>query len=183
MQQFTLNRDSETPDEIWLIEHPPVFTQGLNGKPQHLLTPSAIPVVQTDRGGQITFHGPGQVVAYTLFDLHRLGLNIRQLVSLLENAMIETLSHYGISAVARPEAPGVYINGKKIGSIGLRVKRNCSYHGLSLNNRMDLTPFENINPCGYPGLEMTQLANFGVDVSQQALSRQLVQAILKALPV
>lgn len=183
MQQFTVSRDSETGDEIWLTEHPPVFTQGLNGKPWHLLKPCDIPVVQTDRGGQITYHGPGQVVIYTLFDLARLGLNIRQLVSLLEHAMIETLARYEIQAVARPDAPGVYADGKKIGSIGLRIKRNCSYHGLSLNNYMDLTPFENINPCGYPGLKMTQLSDFGATVDQQELSQQLAHAIIKALPV
>lgn len=183
MQAFTRNRNPTTPDELWLVEHPPVYTLGLNGKREHLLSISAdIPVIQSDRGGQVTYHGPGQLVAYTLLDIDRLALNIRQLVTLLEQAMIETLAVYGISAVARADAPGVYIDGKKIGSIGLRIKNHCSYHGLSLNNNMDLRPFDAINPCGYSGLKITQLADLGVTVNTAELADTLVKAITAHIP-
>jgi len=181
MQQFTSTRNSDTPDEIWVTEHPPVYTLGLNGKTEHLLTTGAIPVIHSDRGGQVTYHGPGQVVVYTLLDIKRRDINIRQLVTLLEQAMISVLAGYGINANAKPEAPGVYVQEKKIGSIGLRIKKNCSYHGLSLNNQMDLQPFNHINPCGYPGLQVTQLADFGVVTSNAELTNLLVNAILKAL--
>ena len=142
MQAFTLERDKETVDEIWIVEHPPVYTLGLSGKREHLLNINEqIPVVETDRGGQVTYHGPGQLVVYLLLDIERLQLGVRKIVTLLEQAMINTLSQYGITAIAKPDAPGVYVNDKKIGSVGLRVKRGCCYHGLSLNNNMDLTPF------------------------------------------
>lgn len=181
MQQFTIERTTDTPDELWLVEHPAVYTLGLNGKREHLLNTGDIPVIQCDRGGQVTYHGLGQVVIYTLLDLKRLNLNIRQLVSLLEQAMIDVLAHYNIEAIAKPEAPGVYVDGKKIGSIGIRIKNHCSYHGLSFNNDMDLTPFTRINPCGYRGLEVTQLKNLGVNIDTNTLALQLAQTINTAL--
>jgi len=161
MQQFTAQRTADSPDEIWWVEHPPVYTQGLNGKPEHVLTPGAIPVVQTDRGGQVTYHGPGQLLAYVLVDLTRKGWGVRDLVSGLEQAVIDLLHDYGIAGVARRDAPGVYVDGAKIAALGLRVKRGCSYHGLSLNVDMDLEPFSRINPCGYAGLPVTQLRALG----------------------
>lgn len=162
MKAFTADRDQRTIDELWLVEHPPVFTQGLNGKPEHLLAPGDIPVIQVDRGGQITYHGPGQTVVYFLIDIQRAGLGIRRLVTLLEQSVIDLLAGYGISGYARPDAPGVYVAGRKIASLGLRVRRGCSYHGLALNVAMDLEPFGRINPCGYAGLRMTQLKDLGV---------------------
>lgn len=182
MQAYTQTRDSETPDQLWLTEHPPVYTLGLNGRREHLLSVgSDIPVIQSDRGGQVTYHGPGQVVAYTLLDIKRRNINIRQLVTLLETAMINTLANYGVGAAARADAPGVYVDGKKIGSIGLRIKNHCSYHGLSLNNNMDLSPFDAINPCGYSGLKVTQLADLGVTINNAELADQLVLAITRQL--
>lgn len=181
MKTLTETRTHDSADEIWLTEHDPVFTLGLNGKSEHILNARDIPVVNTDRGGQVTYHGPGQLVVYTLIDLKRHHINIRQLVSLLEDTMIKTLAHYGVTAIARPDAPGVYVNGKKIGSVGLRIKRNCSYHGLSLNNAMNLLPFRQINPCGYPDLEVTQLADLGVNVSNQELAIPLVQSLTTSL--
>jgi len=181
MQCFTQNRTPDTPDEIWIVEHSPVYTLGLNGKREHILNAAAVPVINSDRGGQVTYHGPGQLVIYTLLDIKRLNINIRQLVTILEQAMISTLAGYGIIAVSRADAPGVYVNGKKIGSIGLRIKNNCSYHGLSLNNRMDLRPFAHINPCGYSGLEVTQLADLGVTVTTPELAALVIHAITTAL--
>lgn len=181
MQTFTQQRGSETPDELWIVEHPPVYTLGLNGKREHLLNPGEIPVVQTDRGGQATYHGPGQLVVYALLDLKRLSLGIRPLVSILEQAMIDTLSQYGIKASSDAQRPGVYVDGKKIGSIGLRVKNHCSYHGLSLNNRMDLCPFDGINTCGYQGLEVTQLDDLGVKVETFELAVPVAHAIQQAI--
>ncbi len=164
MQAFTAERDARTADEIWLVEHPPVFTLGLRADRAHLLAPGDIPVVQIDRGGQVTYHGPGQLVVYVLLDVGRLGLNIRALVQALENAVIDTVAGYGVTAVARREAPGVYVDGKKLAAVGLRVRRHCSYHGLALNVAMDLAPYARINPCGYAGLEPTQLADLaGID--------------------
>lgn len=165
MQRFTDQRDAQTPDEIWLVQHLPVFTQGQAGKAEHLLQQTAIPVVQSDRGGQITYHGPGQQVMYVLIDIKRqkaLGneLNVRQLVTALEQAVVQTLADYGLKAYAKPDAPGVYIDEKKICSLGLRIRKGCSFHGLALNINMDLSPFHFINPCGYAGLEMCQLADF-----------------------
>lgn len=160
MRAFTDARSPETPDQIWLVEHPPVFTQGQAGRPEHLLTPGDIPVVQTDRGGQVTYHGPGQLVVYPLLDLRRLGLGVRALVTLLEETLVTLLADYAIEAYAKPEAPGVYVGEAKIASLGLRVRRGCSFHGLSLNIAMDLEPFARINPCGYQGLAVTQVADW-----------------------
>ncbi len=181
MQHFTQNRTSETLDEIWLVEHFPVFTLGLNGRREHLLNVRDIPVLQTDRGGQVTYHAQGQAVVYVLFDLKRLNLNSQQIVSHLENAMIQTLADFQISAEAKADARGVYIQHKKIGSIGLRIKKNGCYHGLSLNNDMDLTPFQFINPCGYENLEMTKLANFGVIVETSNLAEQIAFNLIKEI--
>lgn len=160
MQQFTRDRNEQTIDELWLLEHTPVFTQGLAGKPEHLIDPGPIPVVQSDRGGQVTYHGPGQLMAYLLFDLSRLNLNTRDFVIAIEQTVIDCLSDYGVVAQGKRDAPGVYVNDAKICSIGLRVKRQCAYHGIAFNINMDLSPFERINPCGYPALPMTQLADF-----------------------
>lgn len=181
MQDYTLARDENSTDEIWIVEHPPVFTQGLNGKPEHLLQVSDIPVVNTDRGGQITYHAPGQLVVYILVDIKRRELGVRQLVTTLEQAMIDTLSQYGLQAIAKAEAPGVYIQDKKIGSVGLRIKKGCSYHGLSLNNNMDLSPFSYINPCGYQGLQVTQLVDLGVKIKTIELAVSVVNSIISAL--
>ena len=182
MQQFTQNRNPETPDEIWVVEHFPVYTLGLNGKREHVLNTGNIPVINTDRGGQVTYHGPGQLVIYVLLDIKRLNLGIRQLVTILEYAMIRTLAQHGINAFSRADAPGVYVNDKKIGSIGLRIKRNCSYHGFSLNNDMDLSPFDHINTCGYSDLKVTQLSNLGITISNNQLASSVIQAITSALP-
>ena len=159
MQDFTNQRTAATADELWLVQHPPVFTQGQAGKAEHLLLPGDIPVVQVDRGGQVTYHGPGQLVAYPLVDVRRLGLGVRELVSRIEQSLIDLLASYGVSAEARADAPGVYVNGAKIASLGLRIRRGCSFHGLALNVDMDLQPFQRINPCGYAGLAMTQLTD------------------------
>ena len=159
MEVFTDARNERTEDELWVVEHPPVFTQGMAGKAEHLLARSNIPVVQIDRGGQITYHGPGQLVVYTLIDFKRRKISVRELVSRLENSIIATLAEYGIAAAADPKRPGVYVEGKKIASLGLRIKRGAVYHGLALNVNMDLSPFRQINPCGYAGLEMTQIAD------------------------
>jgi lipoyl(octanoyl) transferase len=181
MQQFTQNRSPETMDEIWVVEHFPVYTLGLNGKREHLLNIGNIPVINSDRGGQVTYHGPGQLVIYTLLDIERLKINIRELVTLLEQAMIRTLAQQGIIAFSRADAPGVYVNDKKIGSIGLRIKKNCSYHGLSLNNDMDLCPFDHINPCGYSDLKVTQLSDLGINISTNQLASSVIQVITTAL--
>lgn len=181
MRSYTDARDATTPDAIWFVEHPPVFTQGQAGKPEHLLLPGDIAVVQSDRGGQVTYHGPGQIVAYVMVDLHRSGYGIRSLVTRLENAMIATLAGYGIAAAAKPDAPGVYVAGDKIGSLGLRVRRGCSYHGLSLNVDMDLEPFSRINPCGYSGLRMTQLKDLGGPTDLAAVRAALELSLLRHL--
>jgi len=159
MQRFTDTRGMETPDEIWLLEHSPVFTQGQAGKAEHVLFPGDIPVVQVDRGGQVTYHGPGQLVAYLLLDVRRSGIGVRELVSRIERSLIDLLASYGVSANAKPDAPGVYVNGAKIASLGLRIRNGRSFHGLALNVDMDLQPFQRINPCGYAGMAMTQLAD------------------------
>ncbi len=220
MREFTETRGADTVDELWLVEHPPVYTLGRNGDPAHILfstsekvPPSAgdnnvelmrhsgmdrrnddnnlnstaskvewqgkIPIVESDRGGQVTYHGPGQLIAYTLFDLNRLGIGIRSLVSGLENAVINTLLQYGIKAEAQSDAPGIYVDGKKIASLGLRIRKGCSYHGLSLNVDMDLSPFSAINPCGYPGLEITQLVDLGVPVKPYEIAVPLVGAVMR----
>lgn len=182
MQQFTDDRTVDTPDEIWLVEHPAVFTQGSAGKPEHLLNPSNIPVVQSDRGGQITYHGLGQQIMYVLIDLKRLKaqgkeISVRDLVTALEQTVVNTLAEYGIESYAKANAPGVYVAGKKICSLGLRIRRGCSFHGLALNINMDLTPFRQINPCGYAGLEMCQLADFipAAQAQMQTVSEKLVR--------
>ncbi len=159
MQDFTNQRTPDTADELWLVQHPAVFTQGQAGKPEHLLLPGDIPVVQVDRGGQVTYHGPGQLVAYPLVDVKRLGLGVRDLVSRIEQSLIDLLASYGVSAAARADAPGVYVDGAKIASLGLRIRHGRSFHGLALNVDMDLQPFARINPCGYAGMAMTQLAD------------------------
>lgn len=181
MKSFTENRVPETEDEIWVLEHNPVFTLGLNGKLEHLRNPGSIPVIQTDRGGQITYHGPGQLVLYILLDISRLKLGVRQLVTILEQAVVSTLAQYGIKANADPGAPGVYVDNKKIASIGLRIKKGCCYHGISINNRMDLSPFDRINTCGYPHLEVTQLADHHVSIRNQELAVPLIHSIIKFL--
>lgn len=177
MQDYTDTRDEHSEDQLWVLQHQPVFTQGQAGKAEHVLAPGNIPVVKSDRGGQVTYHGPGQIVIYFLLDIGRLNLGARDLVSAIENAMINTLALYGIEAIARQDAPGVYVDGKKIGSIGLRIRAGKTFHGLSLNVDMDLEPFGRINPCGYSELEMTQLANFeGFEAIEQASGR-LVRSI------
>ncbi|MGE9550850.1 lipoyl(octanoyl) transferase LipB [Erwinia amylovora] len=158
MHDFTDRRDDTTPDEIWLVEHQPVFTQGQAGKAEHLLMTGDIPVMQSDRGGQVTYHGPGQQVMYVMINLKRRKVGVRQLVTAIEQTVVDTLAHFGVEAAARPDAPGVYVSNKKICSLGLRIRQGCSFHGLALNINMDLAPFLRINPCGYAGLEMTQLS-------------------------
>ena len=157
MQRFTLTRGPETPDECWLLQHPPVYTLGLNGKQEHLLDIGDIPLLYTDRGGQVTYHGPGQWVLYLLLDLRRQGMGVKPLVQTMEQAVIDLLAQGGILAQRRSNAPGVYVDGAKVAALGLRIRRGCSYHGLSLNTDMDLSPFSRINPCGYPGLAVTQM--------------------------
>jgi lipoyl(octanoyl) transferase len=159
MQQFTQVRTAQTADELWFLEHPPVFTLGMAGRREHLLAPGNIPVVSTDRGGQVTYHGPGQLVVYTLIDLRRAGLGVRDLVTALEQSVIHYAATLGVTATARREAPGVYVAGRKLASVGIRIRRGCSYHGLALNVNMDLEPFQRINPCGYAGLAMVQLSD------------------------
>jgi len=183
MRTFTESRTADTPDEIWLVEHPPVFTQGMNGKPEHLLAPGDIPVVQVDRGGQVTYHGPGQLVVYLLLDLRRHKLGVRHIVSAMEQAVIALLADYGIRAIARQEAPGVYVGGDKIASLGLRVRRGCSYHGLSLNVDMDLEPFSRINPCGYSGLGVTQLRSLGISDRLETVGEKLIAQLERQLPL
>ena len=181
MQQFTAQRGVDTPDEIWLLQHPPVYTVGLNGKPEHLPTATQIPVIKIDRGGQITYHGPGQIVAYVLMDIKRGGLGVRDLVSRMERAVIEVLASFDIVGKRQTGAPGVYVEGHKIAALGLRIKRGCSYHGLSLNVDMNLNPFYAINPCGYPGMQVTQTKDLGVHESIAALGEQLVNALQRNL--
>lgn len=177
MMTFTDARDAATPDELWLLEHPPVFTQGLAGRAEHVLNPRDIPVIQTDRGGQVTYHGPGQLVAYVLFDLRRLGMGIRHMVRLLETSVVGMLAEYNIAASGRDDAPGVYVNGAKICSIGFRVRRGCSYHGIALNVDMDLEPFSRINPCGFKQLQMTQMRSLVTNTPLVEVPSQLVKHI------
>ena len=181
MQDFTSQRDPQSDDEIWLLEHPPVYTQGLAGKPEHLLTATSIPVIKTDRGGQITYHGPGQLVAYVLYDLKHAGMSVRELVRRIEQALIDVLQDYGITASRKTSAPGVYVHGAKIAALGLRVRRGCSYHGLSFNVAMDLAPFSAINPCGYAGLEVTDLARLGVRASMSEVTNALTSQLITQL--
>jgi lipoyl(octanoyl) transferase len=179
MQAFSAQRTPETRDELWLTEHPPVYTLGLNRKDVRLPWRDDIPLVLTDRGGKITYHGPGQIVLYLLLDLKRRGMTVRQLVDRMEGAIVALLQEYGISAEGRPEAPGVYVNGAKIASLGLRLKNGCCYHGLSLNVDMDLSPFQAIDPCGYRGLQVTQTRDLGIAEDMNTLSDKLL-ALLQA---
>jgi len=172
MQDFTARRSAVTPDELWFLEHYPVFTQGRNGKPEHLHDTGDIPVIQVDRGGQVTYHGPGQLLAYTLLDIKRRALGVQTLVRLLEQAVIDLLSDYGLNAQRRAGAPGVYVDDRKLAALGLRIRRGCSYHGLSMNVDMDLAPFARINPCGMAGLGITQLTDLGIALSVHAATRQ-----------
>jgi lipoyl(octanoyl) transferase len=181
MQRFTEERGLWTPDEIWFLEHPPVFTLGLNASRAHVLAPGDIPVVQIDRGGQVTYHGPGQLVVYPLIDLKRAALGIRDFVTALERSVIELAAHFGIAAECRRSAPGVYIGGRKLASVGVRVRRGGSYHGLALNVTLDLEPFQRINPCGFAGLEMTRLADLGGPGSVAACAAALEPLIVRAL--
>lgn len=177
MQAFTAQRTPDTPDEIWLLEHPPVYTQGQAGRAEHLIAATDIPVVPIDRGGQITFHGPGQVVAYVLVDLRRRGYGIRELVARMEQAVIDVLAAHGAAAARLAGAPGVYVDGAKIAALGLRVKHGCTYHGLAFNVDMDLTPFAAINPCGYAGMRVTQCRDLGVKLSLPQAEQALAQAL------
>lgn len=181
MQAFTRTRAADAPDELWLVEHPPVYTLGLAGRREHVLAPRGIPVVATDRGGQVTYHGPGQAIAYALLDLRRRGLGVKELVRRLEQAVIDLLAARGIGAERRPGMPGVYVAGAKIAAIGLRVARGCSYHGIALNADLDLEPFARIDPCGYPGLACTRLADLGVRDSIDAVQHELGAAIARRL--
>ncbi|WP_231892889.1 lipoyl(octanoyl) transferase LipB [endosymbiont of unidentified scaly snail isolate Monju] len=181
MRAFTNGRTSDTPSELWVVEHDPVFTQGQAGRTEHLLAPGDIPVVQTDRGGQVTYHGPGQLVVYVLLSLREAGLGVRALVSTLEQAVIDLLDGLGIVAHARPEAPGVYVGEAKIAALGLRVRRGYSYHGLALNVDLDLEPFSRINPCGYAGMPVTRLRDLGVDLGMDACAERLVAALAARL--
>jgi lipoyl(octanoyl) transferase len=183
MKEFTAARGDDTPDEIWLLQHAPVYTQGLAGKPEHLLLENGIPVVRTDRGGQITYHGPGQIIGYLMLDIRRRGLGVRELVSRMEGAVIDLLSEYRIDSESRREAPGVYVDGAKIASLGLKIKKGCCYHGLALNVDMDLRPFSTINPCGYAGLRVTQLKDLGVTDGLEILSSKLARRLrMRLLP-
>jgi lipoyl(octanoyl) transferase len=181
MKDFTDRRDSKTADEIWLLQHRPVYTLGLNADPAHVIAPDDIPVVKADRGGQVTYHGPGQLVVYTLIDLKRAGLGIRELVSALENSVIALVGRHGIDAAARCDAPGVYVDGRKLASVGLRIRRGCSYHGLSLNVSMDAEPFTRINPCGFDDLSVTQLADLGVPIDFDAIGADLTALFVAEL--
>ncbi len=177
MQDFTAQRQADTEDELWLLEHTPVFSQGSNGKAEHLLNVGQIPVVQSDRGGQVTYHGPGQLIAYTLFDLKRYGIGVREMVARLEKSVINVLADQGLAAYSDRDAPGVYIAGDKIASLGLRVKRGACYHGISVNVDMDLSPFLAINPCGYQGMKMVDLKQLGCDLSMAEVKQQFVKAL------
>jgi lipoyl(octanoyl) transferase len=177
MRNFTDVRGPESTDECWLLEHPTVYTLGQAGRREHILSAAGIPIVQSDRGGQVTFHGPGQIVMYTLFDLRRLGIGVRELVLRLENVVVGLLQQYAIAATGRRDAPGVYVDGAKIAALGLRVRKGCTYHGLSLNVAMDMAPFAGIDPCGYPGLQVTQLSDHGVAKPLDEIGNQLIDSV------
>ena len=181
MQRFTAERNAATPDELWLTAHPPVFTQGLAGRPEHLLRDIGIPVVKIDRGGQVTYHGPGQAVVYLLLDLSRRGLKVRQLVGRIEQAVIDLLAGCGLRGERVTGAPGVYVGGAKIAALGLRVKGGCCYHGVALNVDMELAPYSAINPCGYPGLKVTQLRDLGVNVGWEAAGEALLDQLKRQI--
>ncbi len=178
MRSFTAERGEQTPDEIWLLQHPQVFTQGQAGKAEHLLAPGDIPVVQVERGGQVTYHGPGQLVAYLMLNLRRQGLGVRELVTAMERALVDVLAGYGVEAAPKADAPGVYVKGDKIASLGLRVRHGCSFHGLALNVDMDMSPFQRINPCGYAGLQMIQLKDL---LAAPPLLDEVAQRLERAL--
>jgi lipoyl(octanoyl) transferase len=180
MQAFTDQRDENTPDELWLVQHPPVFTQGQAGKAEHVLAPGDIPVVQVDRGGQVTYHGPGQIVAYPLLDIRRLGIGVRHFVNRIEEAIIRVLVQYGVDGQRLEGAPGIYVDGEKIASLGLRVRRGRTFHGLAFNINMDLEPFQRINPCGFEGLRVTQLSAF-TDVSLVEVENSLIESLVETL--
>jgi len=181
MQAFTARRGPDTPDEVWLLEHPPVYTQGLAGKPEHLLRATDIPVVKIDRGGQITYHGPGQIVVYLLLDLRRRNIGVKELVRCMEQAVIDLLAGYGVQAERRDKAPGVYVGNAKIAALGLRIKNGCCYHGLCLNVDMDLSPYAAINPCGYAGLAVTQCRDVGIVDGPDVIGEKLVEHLRKNL--
>ncbi|MBQ4813013.1 lipoyl(octanoyl) transferase LipB [Pseudoalteromonas luteoviolacea] len=181
MQAFTDQRDESDADEIWLVEHEPVFTQGQAGKSEHLLAPGDIPVVKVDRGGQVTYHGPGQQMMYVLFNLRRLKIGVRELVTWLEETIIDALQEYNINAYAKPDAPGVYVDDCKVASLGLRVRRGCSFHGLALNVNMDLSPFLRINPCGYAGMQMVQTSEINGPASLEQAGQGLIKHMLKRI--
>lgn len=183
MQQFVDAREASTPDEIWLLEHPPVYTLGMAADRGHVLAAGSIPVVSTDRGGQVTYHGPGQLVAYPLLDVRRQGLNVRTLVMKLEQAVIDLVGAHGVTAMGRRDAPGVYVEGRKLASLGLRIRRGTSYHGLALNVDMDLAPFQHINPCGMAGMQVTQLADFGIHISVEEVGRDFARRLADGLNV
>ena len=179
MQAFTDNRDEATPDEIWFVEHPPVFTMGLNASKEHLLAPGDIPVVQIDRGGQVTFHGPGQLMVYPLIDLRRSNIGVRNLVTALEQSVVDLVAEFDIEAAARADAPGVYVNGEKLASVGLRIRRGASFHGMALNVDIDLEPFSRINPCGYAELQMTDLHRLGINMQLEETAEKLLPHFLQ----
>jgi lipoyl(octanoyl) transferase len=183
MQEFTDLRQPDTADELWFLQHSPVYTLGKNGKPEHVLKPLDIPVINVDRGGQVTYHGPGQIVVYTLLDLNRLKVGVRELVTIIEQTLVELLASYGIEARSRREAPGVYVNDAKIAALGLRVRKGCSFHGLALNVDMELEPFSRINPCGYEGLEVTQLKNYVDDIQLPDVVENLQQRLIKKFSI
>jgi lipoyl(octanoyl) transferase len=181
MQEFTNTRNESTPDEIWFCEHDSVFTLGLNTKPEHLLAPGDIPVIQIDRGGQVTYHGPGQLMIYPLIDLRRAGLGVRDLVTALEQSVVDLAADYGVEAASRCDAPGVYIDGVKLASVGLRIRRGSSFHGMALNVDVDLEPFSRINPCGFKGLQLTDLARLGADSALGVVRDKLLPHLLRHL--
>jgi len=181
MQHYTDNRDEHSQDEIWVVEHTPVFTQGQAGKSEHILNPGDIPVIQVDRGGQVTYHGPGQLVIYPLIDIKRLKIGVRQLVTHIEQSIINMLTRYNIAAYAKADAPGVYVEERKIASLGLRIRKGCSFHGLALNVDMDMSPFQRINPCGYAGMEMIQCKPLNGPQSVEEAGEQLVETLSQEL--
>lgn len=183
MREFTLGRDKDTEDQLWLLEHQPVFSQGANGDPSHLLNSQSIPIVHTDRGGQVTYHGPGQLVAYTLIDLRRIKSGVRQMVSRLEQTIINMIAEFDIDAYARQDAPGVYVDQRKIASLGLRVKRGACYHGVSFNVDMDLTPFSYINPCGQAGMEVIDLTSLGISLDMTEAKQRFVSAFKQQMHI
>lgn len=183
MQDFTAGRTAETPDEVWIVEHPPVYTLGQAGKPEHILQDIGIPLVQIDRGGQVTYHGPGQVVIYLLLDLHRRKIKVRELVTAIEQAVIDLLATYGVTAERRDGAPGVYVGEAKVAALGLRIRHGCSYHGVSLNVDMDLSPFAAINPCGYAGLKVIQTKDLNIPLTAHEAGEQLSQHLLQQLDI